>query len=84
MYGELISIGFGEEDAVRSINELLYSKNTDELYATLDAIRIDLSTGEATILKQSAPPAFLIRNGAYARFMRKRRRLAYLRKQALA
>ena len=63
MYGELISIGFGEEDAVRSINELLYSKNTDELYATLDAIRIDLSTGEATILKQSAPPAFLIRNG---------------------
>ena len=63
MYGELISIGFGEEDAVRSINELLYSRNTDELYATLDAIRIDLSTGEATILKQSAPPAFLIRNG---------------------
>ena len=63
MYGELISIGFGEEDAVRSINELLYSKNTDELYATLDAIRIDLSTGEATILKQSAPPAFLIHNG---------------------
>ena len=48
---------------MRSINELLYSRNTDELYATLDAIRIDLSTGEATILKQSAPPAFLIHNG---------------------
>lgn len=63
MYGELISIGFNEEDAVRSINEVLYSQNADELYATLDAVRVDLSTGEATILKQSAPPAFIIRAG---------------------
>lgn len=64
MYGELMSIGFMEEDAVRSINEFMYSTNTDELYATLDAVKVDLATGDAIILKQSAPPAFLIHDGS--------------------
>ncbi len=64
MYGELMAIGFMEEDAIRSINEFMYSTNTDELYATLDAVKVDLATGDAVILKQSAPPAFLIHNGS--------------------
>jgi stage II sporulation protein E len=34
------------------------------MYATLDAVSIDLNTGEAELLKYGAPPSFLIRDGA--------------------
>ena len=66
LYGDLMAIGYDEADAVSSINSLLLKPDragNAELYATLDAARIDLATGEAVILKQSAPPAFLLREG---------------------
>lgn len=66
LYGELMALGFDEKQAVRSVNEILFSLDTAELYATLDAVRVNLISGEATILKQSAPPAFLIRGGRIA------------------
>ena len=46
-----------------NVNRLLMAKNQEETYATLDAVSIDLNTGEAEILKYGAPPSFLLRGG---------------------
>ena len=37
------------------------------MYATLDAISIDLNTGVAELLKYGAPPSFLVRDGSVSR-----------------
>ena len=44
-----------------NVNRLLLAKNEEETYATLDAVSIDLNTGEAELLKYGAPPSFLLR-----------------------
>ena len=39
------------------------AQNETEMYATLDAVSIDLNSGEAELLKYGAPPSFLLRDG---------------------
>ena len=46
-----------------NVNRMLLARNDTEMYATLDAVSIDLNTGEAELLKYGAPPSFLLRNG---------------------
>ena len=47
-----------------TVNRMLLAHNENETYATLDAVSIDLNTGEAELLKYGAPPSFLLRNGS--------------------
>lgn len=55
--------GVKKELVYESVNRMLLAQNEAEMYATLDAVSIDLNTGEAELLKYGAPPSFLIRNG---------------------
>lgn len=55
--------GVGRELIYENVNRMLLAQNEAEMYATLDAVSIDLNTGEAELLKYGAPPSFLIRDG---------------------
>ena len=57
-----------ERDLVyENVNRMLMAQNEAEMYATLDAISIDLNTGVAELLKYGAPPSFLVRDGSVSR-----------------
>ena len=36
-------------------------RHSDDMYATLDAVHLDLRTGEAEFMKYGAPPSFIFR-----------------------
>ena len=55
--------GVRKELVYENVNRMLLAQNESETYATLDAVSIDLNTGEAELLKYGAPPSFLLRNG---------------------
>ena len=59
----LYRAGMERELIYDTVNRMLMAHNETETYATLDAVSIDLNTGEAEILKYGAPPSFLLRNG---------------------
>lgn len=60
----LCHAGVQRELVYENVNRMLLAQNETEMYATLDAVSIDLNTGDAEILKYGAPPSFLIRDGA--------------------
>lgn len=53
--------------AVRSVNALLSLRASEEMFATIDLVLIDLLSGEAKFLKIGAPPSFIRRGGAVMR-----------------
>ena len=55
--------GMRRELIYENVNRMLLAQNETETYATLDAVSIDLNTGDAEFLKYGAPPSFLIREG---------------------
>lgn len=57
---DLYEAGFTRDVALESVNRLLLSKGKD-MYATLDAVHIDLKTGDAEFMKYGAPPSFIYR-----------------------
>ncbi len=59
----LYHAGMRRELIYENVNRMLLARNDTEMYATLDAVSIDLNTGEAELLKYGAPPSFLLRNG---------------------
>ena len=59
----LYHAGVQKELVYENVNRMLLAQNDTEMYATLDAVSIDLNTGETEILKYGAPPSFLIREG---------------------
>ena len=61
--GDLISVGFTLDDAVDAVNGLLFRTGTGDMYATLDAVCVDLSDGSARIIKHGAPPSLVMRGG---------------------
>ncbi len=58
---ELYSVGLTRENTLSCVNRLHSGK--DEMYATLDAVLINLESGEAEFIKCGAPPCFVLRNG---------------------
>lgn len=58
--------GVRRELIYENVNRMLLAQNEADMYATLDAVSIDLNTGEAEVLKYGAPPSFLIREGRVA------------------
>ncbi len=59
----LYRAGMQKELMYESVNRMLLAQNESEMYATLDALSIDLHTGDAELLKYGAPPSFLLRDG---------------------
>ena len=56
-------LGVERELIYENVNRLLIARGEKEIYATLDAASIDLTTGEAEMVKFGAPPTCLIRGG---------------------
>ena len=54
-------LGVERELIYENVNRLLMAQGGREVYATLDAASIDLTTGEAEMVKFGAPPTCLIR-----------------------
>ena len=59
----LYHAGVEKELVYENVNRMLLAQSETEMYATLDAISIDLNTGVAEILKYGAPPSYLLRDG---------------------
>ncbi|MBQ6332730.1 MAG: SpoIIE family protein phosphatase [Clostridia bacterium] len=59
----LCHAGVKKELVYENVNRMLLAQNEAEMYATLDAVSIDLRTGEAELLKYGAPPSYLVRDG---------------------
>lgn len=62
MFRKLTSSGVAWEGAVRMINGLMHTKSDQETFATLDAVRFDLDSCTAEIIKSGAAST-LIRKG---------------------
>lgn len=59
----LYRIGFSKELVYENVNRLLLTRAGTEMYATLDAVALDLFACEAEFVKFGAPPTYLLRNG---------------------
>ncbi len=57
----LIDAGFELSDALLCANRLLIEEGEDEMYATADVLLLDRTTGEGFMVKQGAPPSFIVR-----------------------
>lgn len=60
MLFDLYDAGFVRDVALESVNRFLLSRKKD-MYATLDAVFLDLRSGEAEFMKYGAPPSFVYR-----------------------
>jgi stage II sporulation protein E len=49
--------------ALECVNRLLMQHGGQDMYATVDALHVDLSSGAAEFIKFGAPPSFVLREG---------------------
>lgn len=54
LFRKLISSGVKYDSAIKMINSIMVTKSQDESFATLDAVRIDLDSGQLTVIKSGA------------------------------
>ncbi len=59
----IVRAGLGADAAVRLINSLLITKSPEEIFSTIDFMRINLFTGKTEIVKLGAAQTFLKTNG---------------------
>lgn len=60
---KLIKVGFSLIEAADCVNVMMLNSGKGEMYATLDAALIDLSSGRVQLLKSGAAPSWLMHNG---------------------
>ncbi|MCR5808582.1 MAG: SpoIIE family protein phosphatase [Clostridiales bacterium] len=60
---DLISVGFELGEAAKCVNDLMSRRANTDMYATLDALMIDLRDGTAKLCKNGAPKSFVLRGG---------------------
>lgn len=60
---KLIKVGFSLIEAADCVNVMMLNSGKGEMYATLDAALIDLSSGHVQLLKSGAAPSWLMHNG---------------------
>lgn len=63
LLGDLVSVGFDIGLALESVNRLLIARSGSEMYATLDAMLLDLKSGRTQFVKYGAPPSHILRDG---------------------
>jgi stage II sporulation protein E len=61
MVSDLLQAGFSETVAVRLVNVALLVSASEERFATLDIVLLDLAERQAAFLKVAAPPSFMRR-----------------------
>lgn len=61
LLGDLLSVGFELNEALDCVNRLMIIRDQSDMYATLDALLLDLSNAEAKFIKHGAPPSYVIR-----------------------
>ena len=59
MLGRLLSTGFDKETSIEMINNTISANTTDEIFATLDIMVLDLYSGTAEFIKNGACPTFI-------------------------
>ena len=59
----LYQAGFERDAALECVNRLLMEQDEAEMYATVDALYLDLATGETEFIKFGAQPSFVLREG---------------------
>lgn len=62
----LLSAGFGESGAMELVNSAMQISSAEEALVTLDCARVDVYTGELTLIKAGAASSFVLRNGRAA------------------
>lgn len=60
---KLYEVGFERDTALECVNRLLINQGAGDMYATVDALHVNLNTGEAEFIKFGAPPSFVLREG---------------------
>lgn len=63
LLGDLVSVGFDIGLALESVNRLLIARSGSEMYATLDAMLLDMKDGSTRFVKYGAPPCHILREG---------------------
>ncbi len=59
LLGDLLAVGFELDTALMCVNRLLIRRDGSDMYATLDAAMIDLSTGCTRFIKHGAPQSYV-------------------------
>ena len=67
LFRRLMSGGADCLSAVRLINSVMLTKSREENFATLDAVRFDLDTGLAQVVKSGAAPTLILHGGNVAK-----------------
>ncbi len=58
---ELLELGLDRDSALRTVNSVLVLRSTEEIFATVDMLSVDLVTGRAEFTKIGAAPTFIMR-----------------------
>lgn len=64
LLSRLIRAGAGENSALRLVNSLLSAKSSDEVFTTVDMLKIDLFSGKASFYKAGAAKSFVKTGGS--------------------
>lgn len=64
LISRLIKAGADELTALRTVNTMLISKSADEVFTTVDMLKIDLFSGKAEFFKAGAADSFVRTGGA--------------------
>jgi stage II sporulation protein E len=63
MLCRLYETGFERDTALECVNRLLMQHGGQDMYATVDALHVNLANGAAEFIKFGAPPSFVLREG---------------------
>ena len=63
MLCRLYETGFDRDTALECVNRLLMQHGGQDMYATVDALHVNLANGAAEFIKFGAPPSFVLREG---------------------
>ena len=61
LLADLLSVGYELSDALECVNMLMLQRSNNDMYATVDAVRINKSTLTAEFVKQGAPNSYIVR-----------------------
>lgn len=67
LLARLLRAGASLEQAAEAANALLLGRGGEDMFATADALTLDLATGEAEFMKLAACPTLILRDGAVLR-----------------
>lgn len=67
LFRKLIGSGVNYISAIKMINSIMVTKSQEESFATLDAVRIDLDSGQLTVIKSGAASTLIKNRDGFVR-----------------